>query len=149
MVETLAELLKADEAIVPFIFSMSLGEILLRLMMQFPGHTFLQGAVVKFIVQALQKEKLRDRVTNLLLEPLLFEGRMGGDPALRSAAVAVVGEAVRIAGNDKGYRRFLFGRPRFEQFFEKWMKPRMKVVREGYGGCVPFRAVPAVWTPTG
>ena len=138
-VDLVTKMFTLDDNICDKLIKSSVQNVLLNLMMTFPGHTFLQRSALDFILAALKRPRLRVPITDQLVIPLMLEGVDADNPVLVGASFKVMENVLKI--KDKSYQEHLHQIPGFTSFMKDTMDPRQKLIANGYGG-----RRPSVWS---
>lgn len=137
--DLVTRMVRVDDHVCAYLFSACLPNIILRMIMAFPEHTFLQRSATDFIIAVLQRSGLRVPITDQLIVPLMLEGVSSEFPVLVGASFRVMNAVLKIS--DIPYKQYLQSIPGFTTFMETTMRPREKLMENGYGGHLP-----SVWT---
>jgi hypothetical protein len=124
---TVTALLETEEEVATFVMATQLQSAVLRLVRQFPGHSFLQAAAVEYATAALDRPQLRRRAMDELMSPLIEE-LADSHPVLAAGVYAVAAHAVAKAEKDRDFKNDLLQTRGWVEFWKSHMVKRMQLI---------------------
>jgi aspartate/methionine/tyrosine aminotransferase len=126
-------MLNSEEAVGEFLEKTQLHVAILRIMRQFPGHTFWQRAASQYVMGAIENRRRGERAVEDFVIPLMKEIE-NCHPVLRGAVYVIVTHVRKMAEKDIELAKYLLENDGWKDFWENQMKDRMKIIADGYGG---------------
>jgi hypothetical protein len=136
---TVTVLLHTEAEIGRFLAESQLHASVMRLLRRFPDHTFLQRAAAAYAIAAIENPVLRRSAVRDFVAPLIEEvGKCRMVGAMAAVVYEVGAHAGVIAEGDQVFEAILRGEcPDWEEFWEKRLKERERILADGYGGKCP------------
>ncbi|OHT15661.1 hypothetical protein TRFO_42400 [Tritrichomonas foetus] len=127
-------MLRKDRHIRPFLYSFNIHEVLLRLLLQFPDHTFLHNAIIRFFKEALAFPEFSKSLIENLLNPLVLEGVNSEHTVLVGTSYECISLVLAEAKTNTDLINVLKDIPEFVKFVKDVVVDRIKLIKNGYGG---------------
>ncbi|OHT09281.1 hypothetical protein TRFO_21848 [Tritrichomonas foetus] len=138
VIDVISSMLQVDELLQPFIANSHLEETVLRLVIQFPGHSFLQNSLLKLCSTAFEIPIIKDHFARALISSLVFEAANVYNNSILAFTCDLVQAAINAGHTDKLFLNGLKSMLGFDEFMNSILKPRMKLMKNGYGGRLPI-----------
>ncbi|EAX98345.1 hypothetical protein TVAG_177150 [Trichomonas vaginalis G3] len=107
---------------------MNFEQVILRLLLQFPSHTFLQNKIREFIEEALENTLLRFDFASFLIPPLMEIATASPPSALHANAYEIL-SFINENSNKHGNLKEIILPSDFISFIELSIKPRAKMLK--------------------
>jgi hypothetical protein len=135
--EFVTEMIIHDPVLRPSIVSQGFCSAIGRLSAQFPTHTFLQLAILRFCRVALEARELQENVLAEVVEPMVGQGCRREDMIRTAIACEIVEHVLAVGSGDRGLIERAKGLRRWDEFVAGPFKERSQLIKKGYGGKVP------------
>ncbi|KAK8875342.1 hypothetical protein M9Y10_005507 [Tritrichomonas musculus] len=139
VIDLISKMIMIDETLRPYIIASHIEETVLRLLIQFPGHTFLQNSLLSLCFNAFEIPQMRLFFAKALISPLINESKK--EPEGRffiGFTCEIIQKALYIGQNDKKFLNIIKQMEGFNNFLNDVMRKRNKLIKNGYGGRLPY-----------
>lgn len=139
VIELISKMIIVDETLRPFIIESHIEETVLRLLIQFPGHTFLQNALLSLCSNALEIPEMRFVFAKALISPLIDKSKEESEGKLfMEFTCKFIQKALDVGKNNKIFLNEINEMEGFTTFCKDVIKKRKKLIKNGYGGRLPI-----------
>lgn len=137
-IQVLTKMIKLDEVLIPFFIEHNIQSTVLRLVIQFPEHSFLQAALLDLCELVFSIPGMQDMFAEALIPPIMREALKKSNRTIREVGFRMIDTAYRIGKTNKAFGKKLKKIGGFVQFVDGPLKNRRKLLKkEAYGGKLP------------
>ena len=136
-IDLLTSMLLTDDVLRSYIAGNQLEKTVLRLIVQFPGHSFLQNALLRFCTAAFQVSSMKFNFAECLIAPLYHESLKSEGWQIRAFVAQLTQKAIEAAQKDKQFFKYLKNLDCFNNIKGEFLKKRDNMLKKSYGGKPP------------
>lgn len=136
IIDFLSSIIVNDEVVRPFILQSNFHQVILRLLLQFPQHTFLQNSIINFILQALTIPDCQQFIISHIVAAIVYEGIKCNDTFVVNASYEIILKTYNLSLKDRNLMKYLKDLYGFSSIMKNNIFERKKILDSDYGGKV-------------